>query len=61
MSSRLQKPLVEDALVMAVGRRNPSDGLMHHSDQGSQYTSCDFIALLKHHAIQVSMSGVGNY
>ncbi|MCA9887278.1 MAG: transposase family protein [Anaerolineae bacterium] len=33
---------------------------MHHSDQGSQYTSHDFLALLQQYDIQVSMSGVGN-
>lgn len=60
MSDRLQKHLVEDALQMAVGRRDLQGGLIHHSDQGSQYTSHDFLALLQQHDIQVSMSGVGN-
>lgn len=60
MSERLQKQLVEDALTMALGRRDISDDLVHHSDQGSQYTSHEFMALLQKHAIQVSMSGVGN-
>lgn len=60
MSHRLQKQLVEDALTMAVGRRQLSEELTHHSDQGSQYTSHDFMALLKQHNIQISMSGVGN-
>lgn len=64
MSERLQKQLVEDALRMAVGRRDLQHHLqgqlVHHSDQGSQYTSHDFLALLQHYDIQVSMSGVGN-
>lgn len=60
MSNRLQKHLVEDALHMAVGRRDLRGGLVHHSDQGSQYTSHDFFTLLQRHDIQVSMSGVGN-
>lgn len=60
MSTRLQNQLVQDALFMAVGRRNLTSGLVHHSDQGSQYTSHEFIALLKQHGIEVSMSGVGN-
>ena len=60
MSDRLQKHLVEDALRMAVGQRDLHGGLVHHSDQGSQYTSHDFLALLQQHDIQVSMSGVGN-
>ncbi|MFC1960382.1 IS3 family transposase [Chloroflexota bacterium] len=46
MSERLQKRLVEDALAMAVGRRELQGGLIHHSDQGSQYTSHDFLTLL---------------
>jgi transposase InsO family protein len=60
MSQQLQKHLVEDALRMAVGQRDLRGGLVHHSDQGSQYTSHDFLALLQQHNIQVSMSGVGN-
>jgi transposase InsO family protein len=60
MSDRLQKHLVEDALRMAVGRRDLRGGLVHHSDQGSQYTSHGFLALLQQHGIQVSMSDVGN-
>jgi len=60
MGTRLQKQLVEDALTMAVGRRNISQGLRHHSDQGSQYTSHDFLKLLTQHGIQVSMSDTGN-
>lgn len=60
MSTRLQKQLVKDALNMALGRRDVADDLIHHSDQGSQYTSHDFRALLKQHDIQVSMSRAGN-
>lgn len=60
MSTRLQKHLVNDALNMAIGRRDIHDNLIHHSDQGSQYTSHDFRTLLKQHDIQVSMSGAGN-
>ena len=60
MSTRLQKQLVEDALKMAVGRRHIPHGLRHHSDQGSQYTSHDFLKLLTQHRIQVSMSAAGN-
>jgi len=60
MSKRLQTSLVEDTLIMAIGRRDLPDRLIHHSDQGSQYTSHDFSVLLRQYAIQVSMSGVGN-
>lgn len=47
-------------LNMALGRRFPLSGLLHHSDQGSQYTSQTVQELLDKHHIQVSMSGVGN-
>jgi putative transposase len=60
MADHLRSELVEDALKMALGRRFPLDGLLHHSDRGSQYTSEAVRALLREHAIQVSMSGVGN-
>ena len=60
MSECLQKQLVEDALGMAMGRRKISGKLIHHSDQGSQYTSHDFLKLLAQQHIQVSMSGAGN-
>jgi len=39
MSRRIDTTLVQDALRMALGRRHPSAGLMHHSDRGSQYAS----------------------
>lgn len=60
MSERLQEKLVEDALRMALGQRNITSDLIHHSDQGSQYTSAAYPALLRANGIQVSMSGVGN-
>jgi putative transposase len=60
MSDRLKTNLVEDALQMALDRRQPQPGLLHHSDRGSQYTSIDYQALLERHHIRVSMSGTGN-
>jgi putative transposase len=60
MADHLRSALVEEALKMALGRRFPLDGLLHHSDRGSQYTSEAVRALLRKHAIQVSMSDVGN-
>lgn len=60
MADHRQAVLVEQALLMALGRRLPDDDLLHHSDQGSQYTSALIQALLAQHHIQVSMSGVGN-
>ena len=52
--------LVMDALMMAVWRRGKADTLMHHSDQGSQYTSEQFQRLLLDHGITCSMSRAGN-
>ena len=60
MSDRLKTNLVEDALQMALDRRQPHFALLHHSDRGSQYTSLDYQALLARHHIQVSMSGRGS-
>jgi putative transposase len=60
MANHMQASLVEQALRMALGRRLPDPGLLHHSDQGSQYTSHLIRTLLAQHQIQVSMSDVGN-
>ncbi len=59
-SARLQRDLVLEALNMALGRRTPESGLIHHSDRGSQYASHDFQKLLRDQGIECSMSGVGN-
>lgn len=60
MSERQQTALVEDALQMALARRCPQTGLLHHSDRGSQYASHDYQKLLAKEDIQVSMSRSGN-
>jgi putative transposase len=60
MANHMQAVLVEQALRMALGRRLPDPGLLHHSDQGSQYTSHLIRTLLAQHQIQVSMSDAGN-
>ena len=56
----LRTELVADALVMAIGNRLPEPGLIHHSDQGSQYGSDDYRRLLAAHGITCSMSRRGN-
>jgi putative transposase len=48
------------ALEMAIGRRCPSTGLLHHSDQGSTYASEDYQRVLHEHGITCSMSRRGN-
>lgn len=52
--------LVEQALQMALARRRPQAGLLHHSDRGSTYTSESYQAILQHEGIDVSMSRTGN-
>jgi transposase InsO family protein len=60
MDEQMETRLVEQALHMALARRQPEAGLLHHSDQGSQYASDAYRALLDEQHITVSMSGVGN-
>ena len=59
MSDTMQAKMVSDALLMALWRRGKPSSLMHHSDQGSQYTSDDFQQLLKAQGITCSMSRRG--
>jgi len=60
MSSRMKAQLVCDALKMAIWRRRPAAGLIHHSDRGSQYASKAFRQLLKAHGFKGSMSRKGD-
>jgi transposase InsO family protein len=59
MNQHMDTTLVQDALQMALGRRSPSAGLMHHSDRGSQYASHAYQAMLADHGIVCSMSEKG--
>jgi putative transposase len=60
MSERITRQLAMNALTLAVKRRNPPRGLLHHSDRGSQYASDDYQALLTKHGMLCSMSRAGN-
>lgn len=60
MGKRLDRKLVIQALRMALNARAPQNGLMHHSDRGSQYASNEYRELLEAHAILASMSRKGN-
>jgi len=60
MSERIDRALVLDALRNAVGRRVPNQGLIHHSDRGSQYASADYQNALKDRGVVCSMSRKGN-
>jgi putative transposase len=59
MSDRMTSDLTMAALEMALLQRQPHAGLIHHSDQGSQYTDQAYQALLKDHGIRASMNGAG--
>ena len=60
MADHMRVTLASDALNMALARRRPGEGLLHHSDRGSQYASEDYMYLLESHNIQASMSGKGD-
>jgi putative transposase len=60
LADHLRAELVVDALEMAVARRRPDAGLVHHSDQGSQYTSLIFTRRCRSVGIDVSMGGRGD-
>ncbi|WP_109042000.1 IS3 family transposase [Azospira sp. I13] len=59
MQNSMTSQLVADALMMAVWRRGKPSSLLHHSDQGSQYTSEHFQGLLREQGITCSMSRAG--
>ena len=60
MSATMTAQLVTDALMMAIWRRGKPDALLHHSDQGSQYTSENFQRLMADNGVTCSMSRSGN-
>ena len=61
MSDRMTTDLTLRALHMAIRQRRPSPGLIHHSDQGRQYTAGRYQAVLAAHGFQASMNGVGSW
>lgn len=60
MSEQLDTQLVIQTWQMAVLQRQPTAGLLHHTDRGSQYTSQAYLHLLELAHCQVSMSRTGN-
>jgi transposase InsO family protein len=56
----LEARLAVSALQMALKRRRPGSGLVHHSDRGVQYACSEYTELLKAHGIRISMSRKGN-
>ncbi len=60
MAEHMRAELVVEALEMAVSRRSPAAGLVHHSDQGSQYVSLVFGKRCREAGIDVSMGAKGS-
>ncbi len=60
MGSTLDTAVPLAALMMALQRRKPAAGLIHHSDRGVQYASADYRAALAAHGLVASMSRQGN-
>ena len=60
MADNMKVSLVNDALTMAISHRNPPNGLLWHTDRGSQYASYSHKDLLKENGIIQSMSRKGN-
>ena len=60
MAGHLRADLACDALLMAIRRRQPPRGLIHHSDRGVQYASEPYQAILARHGFRCSMSRRGD-
>ena len=60
MRDDLHSDLVVDALGMAVTRRQPANGVIHHSDRGSQYASLAFGTTLRESGLLASMGSRGD-
>ncbi|MFT9427963.1 MAG: IS3 family transposase [Sporolactobacillus sp.] len=60
MAATMTRELPLQALKLAIHKRNPGKGLIHHSDRGSQYCSNDYIDVLKQAKMQISMSHKGD-
>jgi putative transposase len=60
MAGHLRTELILDALEMAIDRRRPAEGLVHHSDRGTQYTSLAFGRRAREAGIALSMGSVGD-
>ena len=60
MAGHLRTELILDALDMAIARRRPGEGLIHHSDRGTQYTSIAFGRRCREAGIALSMGSTGD-
>ena len=60
ISTRIDTTLTLKALRMAIAERKPSPGIIHHSDQGVQYASTEYVDKLKSLGFEISMAQTGN-
>ncbi|SOC35619.1 transposase InsO family protein [Ureibacillus acetophenoni] len=60
LASHMKKELTIQALNMALVNRQPGEGLLHHSDRGSQYSSQDYNDILNENKMIISMSRKGD-
>ncbi len=60
MGEQLTRNLISQSLLRAVTTKRPEEGLLHHSDRGSQYCSHEYRGLLGQFGLEASMSGSGN-
>jgi putative transposase len=60
MADHLRAELVVDSLEMALKRRRPERGLIHHSDHGCQFTAVTFSKRCQRAGIEISMGSVGD-
>lgn len=60
VSKRIDGDLAVAALRMAIARRKPAPGCVHHSDRGVQYLCKDYIEILDAHGFWISNSAKGN-
>ena len=60
ISTAIDTRLTLEAFKMAIAGRDPGPGVIHHSDQGVQYASAEYVEMLKNHGFEISMARVGN-
>jgi transposase InsO family protein len=60
VSAYLDTTLTLEALRMTIAERQPGPGVIHHSDQGVQYASVEYIDELKRYGFEISMARIGN-
>lgn len=60
ISTSLDRQLTCSALNMAIEKRNPKAGVIHHSDRGVQYLCKEYVQILREHEFHISCSRKGN-